>query len=102
MLCAFILILATNYGDFLITSFARFINCPTNSENLSMCLGISLIVRVALALFILHFLIAIFLFTRDGFARFINEECFALKAIIVFVIVFLLMFIDNDYLLIVV
>lgn len=96
--CIFLLI-ATSYGDTLVRFFAKFVNCPTqDADDLSMCLGISLIVRVSLALLILHLLIGILLYTRDGFAKFLNEECFPFKFIVTLAIVFLLMFVNNSYL----
>ena len=59
------------YGDTIINIFSKFINCP-NNEHLSICIGISLIVRISLSLFILHIIILILLYTRDTFAKYIN------------------------------
>ena len=52
---------------------------------------------MSLALLILHITIIICLFTRDSFAKFVNEQCFPLKIIAVLVITFLLMFVDNSW-----
>ena len=94
--CFFIMFLV-GFGDQLISIFANIINCPShNASELSMCLGISLIVRVSLALLIFHVVILIMLFTRDRFAKFVNEECFPIKFIAVLATVFVLMFVSND------
>ena len=75
-------------------------NCPTG-EDLSLCLGISLIVRVAISLSLLHLFIFILYFTRDRFAILVNTECFLLKFVAIIIFTIFLMFIKNDYLAIV-
>ena len=84
----------TLWGDSLISFFSKFLNCPTDSD-ISICLGLSLIVRISVSLFFLHFIIMILLFTRDSFAKFINEECFCVKILFVVVLTFILLFVDN-------
>ncbi len=87
------------YGDVIISFFSKFINCPKENDfDLSICLGVSLVVRVSLALVLFHFVIMLLLFTRDSFAKFLNEQCFLLKAGIIAGIVFGLLFVDNNHL----
>ena len=91
------LLFMTMYGDTVIGFFSKFVNCPDN-EDLSICMGISLIARISVSLLLMHVIILTLLFTRDSFAKFINEQCMLLKIIFVFVLTFLLLFIHNDYL----
>lgn len=89
------LTLMTLFGDKIINFFSKFINCPTDSD-LTICLGLSLIVRISVSLFLLHFIIIILLFARDSFAKFVNEECFCLKIVFVILLTFIFLFIDNN------
>lgn len=50
----------------------------------------------------MHLLIMLCLFTRDSFAKFINENCFCLKFLFVLGVTIGLFFVHNDYLLFVV
>lgn len=97
LLFSLFIIFATFYGDQIIKVFAQFIGC-FKDDDVSVCLGISLIVRISLALLIFHLIIALLLFTRDNFARFLNEECFVVKILTIVAIVILLMFVKNSYL----
>lgn len=66
------LLFMTMYGDSVIGFFSKFVNCPDN-EDLSICMGISLIARISVSLLLMHVIILTLLFTRDSFAKFINE-----------------------------
>lgn len=91
-----ILLVGIFYGDFFVSIFSKMINCPFSDKNLTACLGISLIVRVSLALLLFHLIVLILLFTRDNFAKYINEECFLLKILIVMGFIILLFLIPNE------
>lgn len=92
-----ILLLFTFVGDHILTIFSKFIDCPNNND-LSVCLGVSLIVRVSLALFCLHFLILVLILPRTYCSKVVNDACFLLKLLLVLGLVIALMFVDNKYL----
>lgn len=72
LLFSILILLMTLFGDSIVNIFSKFVNCPDN-EDLSICMGISLIARISLSLLLLHILILLLLFTRDSFAKFVNE-----------------------------
>jgi hypothetical protein len=92
-----ILLLFTFVGDHILSIFSKFIDCPNNND-LSVCLGVSLIVRVSIALLALHALVLIFLIPRVYCSKVVNEACFGLKLLMVLALVIALMFVDNKYL----
>lgn len=47
---------------------------------------------------IFHLIICILLFTRDSFAKIVNEKCFLAKIFFIFLIIIFLLFVDNSYL----
>ena len=100
LLFTFTLLLLCVWGDKIIYIFSKFVDCPADKEgDLSICLGISLIVRISFALLIFHLILTVLLFTRDSFAKFVNEQCFGLKALIIVLITIALLFIHNSKLL---
>lgn len=70
--------------------------CKGEGNDPSICLNLSLIVRVGLALFILHLIIILCLLTKDSFAKYVNENLFMVKFLMIFVIIFLLTYIPNS------
>lgn len=92
-----ILLLFTFVGDGILSIFSKFINCP-NNDDLSVCLGVSLVVRVSIALFALHLLVLILILPRVYCSKVVNEACFLLKLLLVLAAIIALMFIDNQYL----
>lgn len=92
-----ILLLFTFVGDGILSVFSKFIDCP-NNDDLSVCLGVSLIVRVSLALFGLHVLVLLLILPRTYCSKVVNEACFLLKLLLVLAAVIALMFLDNKYL----
>lgn len=91
-----ILLLFTFVGDHILSIFSKFLDCPNNND-LSVCLGVSLIVRVSLALVLLHSLILIFLLPRTYCSKVVNEACFLLKLLMVLAGIIAFMFVDNQY-----
>lgn len=51
-----------------------------------------------MALAVLHLVIMVCLFTRDSFAKFVNEQCFLAKFLAVTGLTLVLMFVDNSHL----
>lgn len=92
-----VLLLFTFVGDHILSIFSKFIDCPNNND-LSVCLGVSLIVRVSLALFCLHCLILILILPRTYCSKVVNEACFLLKLLLVLGFTIAMMFVDNKYL----
>lgn len=92
-----ILLLFTFFGDGILSVFSKFINCPNNND-LSVCLGVSLIARVSFALFALHLLILILILPRGYCSKVVNEACFLLKLLLVPAVAIALMFVENKYL----
>jgi hypothetical protein len=92
-----LLLLFTFFGDHILSIFSKFLDCPNNND-LSVCLGVSLIVRVSLALVLLHSLILILILPRTYCSKVVNEACFLLKLLMVLGGIIAFMFIDNQYL----
>ena len=84
-------------GEKIIKIFAKFLDCPKD-QNIELCLGISLVVRVSLSILILHIIIFICLLPKNNFSLFINERFFFFKFFLIFVFTFGFLFIDNYYL----
>lgn len=96
-----ILFLMTIKGESIINLFAKFMDCPKD-QNIELCLGISLVVRVSLSLVILHFLIFLCILPKNRFSVFVNERFFFFKFIMIMVLTFGFLFVDNYYLVFVV
>ncbi len=87
------------WGDAIVKIFSKFVNCPTDQDEMSVCLGLSLITRVSVSLFVLHIILMTLLLTRDSFAKYVNENCLLLKFILIIAMTIVLMFVDNNSLL---
>ncbi len=74
--------------------WSTFIHCPQSSGGTEMlCLGVSALYRMSLALAILYILLLLFCLLRDECARLFNESLWFLKAFTVIGTFFALMFI---------
>eukprot|EP01017_Pseudomicrothorax_dubius_P039937 TRINITY_DN6190_c0_g2_i2.p1 TRINITY_DN6190_c0_g2~~TRINITY_DN6190_c0_g2_i2.p1 ORF type:complete len:456 (-),score=127.34 TRINITY_DN6190_c0_g2_i2:168-1535(-) len=75
-----------------------FINCPDTSGGGLLCLGVSSIYRISIAL------VTVFLFTllcsmgKDKAAKIVNEACWGCKIVTLLFVFFGLFFVDNSYL----
>ena len=92
--CAFLLVMFY-VGDHIekITNFA--FQCPKGEA--SLCYGISVIVRVSVALLLMHFFLLLMMFEAGSFAKVLNESGFGIKFFLVGVIAFALMFVPNNF-----
>ena len=96
-LCCLFLLSMCYFGDGLERALGALIGCPAGSDA-SICYGISLVVRVSLALFLMHFLLMLCMFARDGFAKAVNEAPPAVKALFVAGMTLAMFLLPNRYL----
>lgn len=93
--CLFLLTMCF-LGDKMERILGTIIGCPVNTDP-SICYGISMVVRVSIGLLCLHFLLLLLMFARDNFSKTVNEGFFFFKFLIVALIAFAFLFVNNYY-----
>lgn len=85
------------YAADILNVFKEYIHCSQDTGGDFVCLGVSSVYRMSLALAIMHFFILLACFTRSEFAKGVNEGCWMLKILIVFALWILFFFVPNSF-----
>lgn len=93
-----ILFVIQNYGESVLSVLSFAISCPDESgSDLSVCFGVSMIFRISLAFVCLHVLILLACSCRSPVSREINEQGWFVKFILLIVLTFIFLYIENSF-----
>lgn len=85
------------YASYALDPFSSYVHCSEETGGKWVCLGVSSVYRMSLSLAILHFIIFISCLTRSELAKSVNEGCWLLKILIIFVLWVLFFFVPNSF-----
>ena len=96
-----ILYILQKYVNGVLDNLDFIITCPGTKDgvvkDMSMCLGVSAVYRVSLALAIMHFLILFACSFRNQLSKDINEEAWCCKFILIILATIGLLYVDNSF-----
>jgi len=90
-------IIVLYYASYILDPFTDYIHCSDQTGGKWVCLGVSSVYRMSLSLAILHFLILLACLTKSEFSKQVNEGCWCLKVLLIFVIWVLFFFVPNTF-----
>ena len=90
-------IIVLYYASYILDPFTDFIHCSDQTGGKWACLGVSSVYRMSLSLAVVHFLILLACLTKSEFSKQVNEGCWCLKVLLIFVIWILFFFIPNSF-----
>lgn len=85
------------YASDALQPFSDFIHCPNESSGQLVCLGVSSVYRMSLALAVVHFVLLLICLTRSEFAKGVNEGFWLLKVLAIFGLWIAFLFVSNSF-----
>lgn len=85
------------YASDLLEPFSDYIHCSDQTGGKWVCLGVSSVYRMSLALAIIHFVVFLACLTKSGFSKAMNEGCWFLKIAGLFTLWVLFFFVPNSF-----
>ena len=85
------------YASSILEPFDDYIYCSEQTGGKLACLGVSSVYRMSFSLAIVHFLILLACLTKSEFSKKVNEGCWCLKVLLIFVTWILFFFVSNSF-----